>query len=147
NAATDVLDPILKLGGPEKEFVEVVNWLKLHADELTTSRVLVAAWPTFKDVPGVVVAIEFASPEEATKFESKLNGILPVILPPVTPLSTPEPRKETPPKLSANEKPAEMPVAEKPTASEKPAIEKTPPAPVPGYYLQRSGALLIVSDK
>src|SRR5262249_52334004 len=74
SAVTDVLDPILKLGGPDKEFVEVVNWLKRHADQLTTSRLLVAAWPTFKDVPSAVVAIEFASPEEAEKFESQLNG-------------------------------------------------------------------------
>src|SRR5689334_12439273 len=66
SAVTDVLDPFLKLGGPDKEFVEIVNWLKHHADQLTTSRLLVAAWPTFKDVPNAVVAIEFASPEEAT---------------------------------------------------------------------------------
>ena len=147
SAATDVLDPILKLGGPEKEFVDVVNWLKLHAEELTTSRLLVAAWPTFKDVPSFVVAIEFASPEEATKLESKLNGILPAILPPVMPQSSPEPKKEVQAKPAANDKPNEKPVAEKLPASEKQPAQKTPPTPVPGYYLQRSGALLIVSEK
>jgi len=143
-AVTDVLDPFLKLGGPDKEFVEIVNWLKHHADQLTTSRLLVAAWPTFKDVPNAVVAIEFASPEEATKFESQLNGILPTILPPVVPQSSPDP-KEAQAKLSAGEKPGanEKPANEKPT--EKPSTEKA--TPVPGYALQRSGALLIVSDK
>lgn len=148
SATTDVLDPILKLGGPDKEFVAFVNWLKLHADQLTTSRLLVAAWPTFKDVPSVVVAIEFASPEEAAKFESKLNDILPTMLPPVTPASTPEPRKEAQPKPSPTEKQAttEKPATQKLPATEKPGTEK-PPAPVPAYYLQRSGALLIVSEK
>ena len=53
SAAADVLDPILRLGGPPSEFVDVVNWLKLHADEMMTSRMMVAAWPTAADVsPG-----------------------------------------------------------------------------------------------
>jgi len=65
SAVNDVLEPILKLGGPPKDFVDVVKWMKTHADQLTTSRMLVAAWPTFKDVPEFVVAIEFSSAEEA----------------------------------------------------------------------------------
>src|SRR5437762_2409121 len=51
SAANDLLDPILKLGGPQKELPDIVNWLKTHADELTSSRLLVAAWPTLTDVP------------------------------------------------------------------------------------------------
>ena len=134
-AATDVLDPILKLGGPPKEFTEFVSWLKSHADELMTSRLLIAAWPTAKDVPDGIAAIEFASPEEAAKFETKLQSFLPSVIPPVTPASTPEPEKQPQPQPAANDKPA---------PPEKP---KEPPAPVPGYNLQRSGALLILSDK
>src|SRR5690349_16273526 len=67
SAVNDVLEPILKLGGPPKDFVDVVKWMKTHADQLTTSRMLVAAWPTFKDVPEFVVAIEFSSAEEADR--------------------------------------------------------------------------------
>jgi hypothetical protein len=130
SAATDVLEPVLKLGGPPKGFVAFVNWLKSHADQLTTSRLLVAAWPTIKDVPDVVVAIEFSSTEEAAKFEPQLNGVLPRILAPVTPSpESSEPGKDGEKPKSANEKP------------------KEPPAPVPAYYLQRTGSLLLISSK
>src|SRR5688500_19132287 len=45
NAANDVLEPIFRLGGPPKEFFNFVSWLRTHADDLMTSRMLVAAWP------------------------------------------------------------------------------------------------------
>ena len=90
SAATDLLDPVLKLGGPPQDFVDIVTWLKSHADELMTSRLVVAGMPTFKEVPDVVVAIEMATAEDATKFEAQLNGVLPKILPPVTPQSSPQ---------------------------------------------------------
>ena len=128
SAANDVLEPILKLGGPPKEFRDFVNWLRLHADQVMTSRLLVAAWPTFKDVPEAVIAIEFSSGEEAAKFESQLNGALARVLPPVVPQSSPE----------ANNKPEEQKANEK---------TKEPEAPVPSYHLQRAGSLLILSPK
>ena len=124
SAVNDVLEPVLKLGGPPKDFTDFINWMKTHADQLTTSRMLVAAWPTFKDVPEFVVAIEFSSAEEAAKFEAPLNGMLPALLPPVTPPSSPSPNQK---------------VIRPPSADQK------PPAPVPGYALQRQGSLLIVS--
>jgi hypothetical protein len=118
-----VLEPVLKFGGPPKDFVDVVNWVKSHADQLTTSRLLVAALPTLKDVPEFVVAIEFSSPEEAAKFETPLNGMLPTILPPVSPPTSPADQKVIRP----------------------PAADQKPPAPVPGFALQRHGSLLLVS--
>jgi len=125
SALNDVLEPVLKLGGPPKDFVEFVNWMKSHADQLTTSRMLVAIAPTVKDVPEFVVAIEFSSPEEAAKFETPLNGMLPTVLPPVTPQSS----------TAMDEK----------TVLRPPAAGQKPPAPVPGYSLQRHGSLLLVS--
>lgn len=122
SAATDVLDPILKLGGPPSEFVDMVNWLKSHADELMTSRMMVAAWPTGTDLPGSVIVIEFSSSEEAIKFEKEANGILAKVLPP---RSAPTPIDETDQPRSAT--------------------ETTPPAPVPSYYLQRADSLIIFS--
>ena len=124
-AVNDVLEPVLKFGGPPKDFLEFVNWLKAHADQLTSSRLLMAAWPNFKDVPDVVVAIEFSSPEEAAKFEKPLDTVMPTLLPPTTPQTSPEPDKKA--------------------QAQSPATERKPPEPVPGYYLQRAGSLLIVS--
>lgn len=126
SAATDVLDPILKLGGPPSEFVDVVNWLKSHADEIMTSRLMVAAWPTATDVPPTVIAIEFSSSEEATKFESQVNGILAKVLPPTKWESSPE-------------------APEKKTDQQQSATEKAPEVTVPGYYLQRADSLVIFS--
>jgi hypothetical protein len=84
SAFSDFLEPILKLSGPPKEFRNIVKWLNANADELMTSRLLLAAWPIAKDVPEAIVAIEFASAEEAAKFAGPLNQFLPTVMP--TPL-------------------------------------------------------------
>ena len=89
SAATDILDPILKLGAPPKEFKKFITWLNAHADELMTSRLLVATWAATKDVPEAVIAIEFESTEEATKFATPLNQFLPTVLPPMGPAGEP----------------------------------------------------------
>jgi hypothetical protein len=125
SAMTDLLEPIIKLSGPPKEFKTIVKWLNAHADEMMTSRLLVATWPRTKELPDVLVAIEFASPEEAAKFAKPLNEVLPTILPP-----TRESSPDQTDKSSAAEK-------SKPAA----APEK------PGYYLQQSGSLILVTPK
>lgn len=124
NAATEVLDPILKLGGPPDDFISTVNWLKTHSDQLMTSRMMVAAWPNVSEVPDVVIAIEFSSVDEATKFNTQLNGMLAKVLPPV-PRSSP-PEKQTEQQQSATEKAPEL---------------------VPSYYMQRADSLVLISPK
>src|SRR5258708_5327490 len=44
NALNELLEPILKLAGPPKEFKSIVKWLNAHADDVMTSRLLVATW-------------------------------------------------------------------------------------------------------
>ena len=82
NSINEILEPILKLAGPPREFRNVVKWLNRHADEVMTSRMLVALSSTGNGLPGTLVAIEFASPEDATKFRQHLNEFLPNVLPP-----------------------------------------------------------------
>ena len=84
NAINEALEPILKLAGPPKEFSRMVKWLNAHAEELMTSRLLVATWPVNKDLPEGIVAIEFASAEEAAKFATPLNAMLKSVIPPQT---------------------------------------------------------------
>lgn len=81
SAFNDFLEPILKLAGPPKEFRNIVKWLNAHADDLMTSRLLVATWPIAKDAPEAIIAIEFASSEDAAKFAGPLNQFLPSVLP------------------------------------------------------------------
>ena len=122
NSIGDLLEPVLKLAGPPKEFKSIVKWLNQHADEVMTSRLLVAAWPTStnKNVPVTIIAVEFASIEEATKFVTPLNEFLPKVWP------TPEP----------DPSPQTSPDKSKPAA---------PPAP--GFHLQRLGSLVVLTPK
>ena len=83
SALNDLLEPVLKLSGPPKEFRTVIKWLNTHAEEVMTSRLLLATWASNKanDLPDVIIAIEFASAEEAAKFTTSLNAFLPTVLP------------------------------------------------------------------
>src|SRR5829696_2344625 len=124
-AINELLEPVLKLSGPPKEFRTIVKWLNAHADEVMTSRLLVAAWPRAKELPDAIVAIEFASPEEAAKFAKPLNEVLPTILPPV-PDNSPE------------------------QSDNVIRLDKPKPAPgpdKPSYYLQQAGSLILLTPK
>ena len=118
NAFNEFFEPIIKLAGPPKELRNVVKWLNTNADELMTSRLLVATWPIAKDVPTTIVAIEFASAEEASKFAGPLNRFLPTVMP------TPMPELELQP--GANKK------------------KQAEPAK-PSYYFQQAGSLLLLT--
>lgn len=93
SAFSDFLEPILKLSGPQKELRNIVKWLNANADELMTSRLLVAAWPIANDLPDAIIAIEFASAEEAAKFAGPLNQFLPTVMPTPLPEMTEEGKK------------------------------------------------------
>jgi hypothetical protein len=127
SALTELLEPILKLSAPPKEFKTVVKWLNAHSEEVMTSRLLLAAWPTVnaKQAPQTLIAIEFASAEEATKFAGTLNDFLPTVVPP-------------PPAPEQSQKTAEGTTTDK----SKPA---TPPEP--GFHLQRMGSLLVITPR
>jgi hypothetical protein len=127
SALTDLLEPILKLSAPPKEFKTVVKWLNAHSEEVMTSRLLVAAWPTAnaKQAPQTLIAIEFATAEEATKFAGTLNEFLPTIVPSATPAPSPKSAEGT----NTTDKP-------------KPAAP-----PEPGFHLQRMGALIVITPR
>ncbi len=127
-AANDLLDPLLKFGGPPKEFKTVLKWLDAHADVLTGSRMLVAGWPTKTDLPAVLIAIEFSSPEEAQKFEPELRRFMPTIAPKPAPTPT----------LSADQ-PATVSIP-----SPGPASASNSAIP---YHITHVGSLVLLSDK
>lgn len=124
SAVNDLLEPVLKLAGPPKEFKTIVKWLNAHADGVMSSRLLVATWPINKEIPEAIIAIEFASAEEATKFATPLNEFLPTVLPPQAPEPTP-----------------------KPTAGESSEKPKPPAPPKPNFHLQRMGSLVVITPK
>ena len=116
SSISEILDPVLKLAEPPREFRTLVKWLNTHADDVMTSRMLVATWPTAKGIPDLLVAIEFDSTEEAAKFAPQLNAFLPKVLP--TPSAE---------------------ASSSPPASKKPEEEK------PSYYLQHVGSLILIT--
>jgi len=136
SSVNELLEPIMKLAGPPKEFKTLVKWLNTHADAVMTSRMLIAGWPRSNKLPELVVAIEFASPEEAAKFGPQLNEFLPKVLP------TPEPENVPSRNENKNRPSAETTKSEKPKES-LPAAPLSPPKP--NYYLKQEGSLLIIS--
>jgi hypothetical protein len=89
-----------------------------------TSRLLVATWPNdnAKSLPETVVAIEFATAEEATKFAGTLNDFLPRVLP----AAAPEPAAESSPRPQT--------------------VERSKP-PAPNFQLKRFGTLVVITPK
>ena len=82
---SELIDPIMRLADPPKEFKSLVKFINANSEMLADSRMIFAAVPARAGLPNAFVAIELASAEDAAKFEPKLKGILPTILP------TPEP--------------------------------------------------------
>ena len=117
SALNDALDPVLKLAGPPKEFKKIVRWLDQHAEEVMTSRLLVATWATDKSLPEAIIAIEFANADEAAKFSTGLNTVLKSVLPP-TAQPAPEGEGEN---------------------------KKTAAPPKPSYYMQQAGTLILLT--
>lgn len=116
NSVNEILEPILQLAAPPKELRTAVRWLNLHADEVVSSRLIFAGWPSTSELPAVLVAIEFASPEEANKFQQQLNPFLKKMIPAATPTPAAEGSKS-----------------------------ETTPAPPPPYYIQQTGSLVLIT--
>jgi Protein of unknown function (DUF3352) len=85
SSVNELLEPVMKLAAPSKEFKTLVEWLNVHAEQVTTSRLMVSAWPTAQNVPDVLVVLEFDSPEAAAKFSPQLDSFLPKVWPRPTP--------------------------------------------------------------
>ncbi|HEY6806713.1 MAG TPA: hypothetical protein VI306_24255 [Pyrinomonadaceae bacterium] len=124
NSVNEVLEPVLKLSDPPKEFKTFIKWLNTRADDVMNSRMFIATWPMNSKVPEALIAIEFSSAEEAAKFEPQLNGLLPKLLSTPAPQETPSPNPNAP---NAN-----FELKEK--------IESNP-----NYYLKQVGALILIT--
>lgn len=129
SAIKDLLDPMMKLGGPPKEFKAALKWLNAHADILAGSRMLIAAWPARPKLPTVLIAIEFSSAEEAQKFEPELRGFIPTLLsrPTPTPAASPDPAK--------------------PNTAASTTQQKQEESTLPPYQMKQAGSLILMSDQ
>lgn len=129
NSVGELLEPMMKLAGPPKEFRTTVKWLMGHTEPIMTSRMLLATWPTAKNIPDVLIAIEFDNAEEAAKFEPQLNEFLPRVLPPAV----------------AN--PSNSPIAEGANTNQKSAQPSTLSQPTPTFVVNRAGSLVFITNR
>jgi len=160
SAVNDLLDPVMKLGGPPKEFKTIVKWLNVHAEVLAGSRMLVAGWPSRPKLPTVLIAIEFSSAEEAKKFYPELRGFLPILLPTPTPTPSPTPIPVQTPAAAPRSTPivsvgspdipviAAEPVIVPMTVPQPPrTVPKQESEPVlPPYQIKQAGSLVLISN-
>jgi hypothetical protein len=154
SAVNDLLDPLLKLGGPPDEFKAVVKWLNAHADVLAGSRMLVAGWPSKPNLPKILVAIEFSSAEEAKKFYPELHGFLPTLLPTPTPIATPTPgaaaRSTSTPSAGPRDsqiETADPKIVSPAIVAERRSVSERENAPAPPLYeMRQAGTLILISD-
>jgi hypothetical protein len=135
----EIVDPIIKLAEPPKEFNSIIKFLKTNAEALASSRLLFATWPARTGIPDAFVAIEFPTSEDAAKFAPKLETFLPGILPPV-------------PVATSEEKPSGQTGTEPAAAQDKkteasPAASPSPAAERPAFVLSHAGNLVFISDK
>jgi hypothetical protein len=140
----EIVDPIIKLAEPPKEFNSIIKFLKANAEALASSRLLFATWPARTGIPDAFVAIEFPTAEDAAKFAPKLETFLPGILPPV-PVPTPEekPSAQTTPTDGVQQAAAR----DKKETEAAPAVSPSPPAERPAFVLSHAGNLVFISDK
>ncbi|HEY6233181.1 MAG TPA: DUF3352 domain-containing protein [Pyrinomonadaceae bacterium] len=151
-AVNELLDPVMKLSDPPREFKTALKWLRAHADVLAGSRVLIASWPARPELPNIVAAIEFASPEEAKKFYPELRDFIPKLI--ATPTPTPTPASvigRNPSSGGPNEfhgRNGSKPVLVPANPDQSPTAGAESPTPsVPPYHLTLSGSLVLLSDK
>jgi hypothetical protein len=152
SAVDDLLDPLMKLGKPPKEFKTAVKWLKAHSNILSGSLMLVAGWPSRPNLPMVVVAIEFSSPEEAKKFYPELRDFLPQLLPTPTPTpasSSISPGKPSPISAAETEvvRTELVPVRMAAEQSTEVVAQPQPTPGLPPYQMMQAGSLVLISDK
>jgi len=122
NSVNELLEPVMKLAGPPQEFRKFIKWIDAHSEDVMTSRMLFATWPTAPNLPDAVFAIEFDSSEEASKFLPQLNTFLPKVLPP-QPAPTPSPNDQ-----KATDK-----------SEDAPSVKSS-------FFLKQTGPLIIISS-
>lgn len=124
----DLLEPIIKLSEPPKEFQTLLKWINSHAEALATSRIFVASWPTKPKLPMVLIAVDFSTVDEAKKFESELRRFMPKLMskPSPTPVPSPGSNVATVPAMPAQIE----------------SVSNEPP-----YVIKQTGSLILLTDK
>lgn len=131
-ALNELLEPLIKIGKPPPEFNSLLKWINAHADQLVGSRMMAASWPSRPTLPFVLMAVEFASAEDAKKFFPALRDFLPTLLPTPTPAESPAPGEKPTAAMGVRRSDGTLAAAEAPSG--------------PPYHLKQTGSLLLISS-
>lgn len=159
----ELLAPLrLPGGGAPPEALDLFNFMSAHAEQLTTARVMFAGMAMRPQLPDALSAVELSSPEEAEKFERALRKFLQAHVPSANTGAQ-----------AVNHGSASPPVTADPTATvanDNSTTNTTSPRargrragrrarargaaqtgaseqPVAPFYLERTGMLIVLSDK
>ncbi|MDQ2856079.1 MAG: hypothetical protein M3R68_07100 [Acidobacteriota bacterium] len=145
-AFAELIDPVMKLADPPKEFKTLVKFINTNAETLANARLVFATWPAQPSVPNALFVLEMASAEDAAQFEPKLNRVLPVILATPTPTPSATLEDEKPAGAASTKPPNQSPAIVAPQDSPQPNAKDAAPPP-PSFVVSRSGNLLFITDK
>jgi hypothetical protein len=137
--AGEIVEPIIKLADPGKEFKSIVSFLKKNSEALASARLQFASWPARTDVPTFFVAIEFPTNEDAAKFAPKLQTFLPTVLPPVNPSPEPAPVVAPTPSGASSQSQPPPKVAQRANQGAAETADQ--------FLITRTGNLVCITDK
>lgn len=80
-----LIQPLTLSGGAPDELLELYEFIKAHAEPLTTARLMLASMPARAGLPEMLVAVEMPSVEAAQKFVPELKGFVAAHLAPAPP--------------------------------------------------------------
>lgn len=132
----------LSLSGAPDELLNFYEFLKAHAEPLTTARLMFATMPARAGLPEVLVAVEMPSVEEARKFLPELKQFIAVNVAPkpsVVPDATSDAADINPRRGRRR--------ARARATTENARVEVNKPSAAPPFQVKRSGSIIAMSNE
>jgi hypothetical protein len=132
----------LSLGGAPDELLNFYEFLKAHAEPLTTARLMFAALPVRAGLPEVLVAVEMPSVEEARKFLPELRQFIATNVAPNLPVAP----DATPEAANTNTRRGRRRARGR-AATENARLEADKPSAALPFQIKRSGQIIALSSE
>ncbi len=145
-----LIGPLMLGNGAQDELVSLYEFIKAHAEPLTSARLMVAAMPVRAELPEAMVAVEMPSVEAAQKFLPELNQFIAAKLAPHphVPEATIVAVESTSPEESSNINNSRRRRRSRTrTTAENTRADAAKAPAVPPVQVKRSGTIIAVSNK
>jgi hypothetical protein len=138
--------PLMLGGGANDELLNLYEFIKAHAEPLTTARLMFATMPVRAGLPEALVAVEMPSVEEARKFMPELKQFIAVNV-------APQPRVSEGPAVTVEGTTSNTSSrrgrrrARQRTAAENTRVEATKLTAALPFQVKRSGSIIAMSNE